>query len=105
MSENRSGRELIAASKEFQTENRARSWFHFVETFAVVFALLAILALAPWWWLRLPVAILQGFVLVRVFILYHDFMHNALLRGSSVAKWILYAYGVLVLTPPKTWRQ
>ncbi len=105
MSELRSGKELIAASKEFQPENRARSWFHFVETFGVSFALAAILALTPWWWLRLPIAILQGLVIVRLFILYHDFMHNSLLRGSTVAKWIMYAYGVLVLTPPKVWRQ
>ncbi len=105
MSESRSGRELIAASKPFQPENRARSWFHFVETFAVTFALAAALALTPWWWLRLPLALLQGLVVVRIFILYHDFMHNSLLRGSKVAKWIMYVYGVLVLTPPKVWRQ
>jgi omega-6 fatty acid desaturase (delta-12 desaturase) len=105
MSEARSGRELINASKEFQPENRARSWFHFIETFAVSFALMGALAVAPWWWVRLPLALLQGLVIVRIFILYHDFMHNALLRGSTVAKWIMYVYGVLVLTPPKVWRQ
>jgi omega-6 fatty acid desaturase (delta-12 desaturase) len=105
MSELRSGKELMAASKEFQAENRARSWFHFLETFGVSFALAAVLALAPWWWLKLPLAILNGFVIVRIFILYHDFMHNSLLRGSKVAKAIFYAYGVLVLTPPTTWRQ
>ncbi len=105
MSEFRTGRELIAASKEFQPEDKKRSWFHFVETFAVCFALAAALAFLPYWWLRLPLALLQGFVIVRIFILYHDFMHNALLRGSHVAKWIMYVYGVLVLTPPKTWRQ
>lgn len=105
MSETRSGRELINASKEFQQENRARSWFHFIETFAVSFALAGALAVAPWWWVRLPLALLQGLVIVRIFILYHDFMHNSLLRGSAVAKWVMYAYGVLVLTPPKVWRQ
>ncbi len=105
MSELRSGRELIAASKEFQPESRARSWFHVGETLTVSFALAAALALVPWWWLRLPIAILQGLVIVRIFILYHDFMHNSLLRGSTLAKWIMSIYGVLVLTPPKVWRQ
>ena len=101
----RRGRELIAATKPFQKENRARSWFHVVETFGVLAGLTAVLALAPYWWVRLPVALLQGLVVVRAFILYHDFMHNALLRGSKIAKWIFYPYGVLVLTPPKVWRQ
>jgi len=101
----RSGRELIAATKEFQRENRARSWFHFVETFAVSFALAAAIVLVPYWWVKLPLSLLQGLVVVRIFILYHDFLHNSLLRGSKVAKWIMYVYGVLVMTPPKTWRQ
>jgi omega-6 fatty acid desaturase (delta-12 desaturase) len=105
MSEMRSGRELIAATKEFQQENRARSWFHFIETFTVSFALAAALVLVPYWWVRLPLAILQGLVIVRIFILYHDFLHNSLLRNSKIAKWIMYVYGVLVMTPPKTWRQ
>jgi omega-6 fatty acid desaturase (delta-12 desaturase) len=101
----RAGRELIAASKEFQAENRTRSWLHVIETFGAAFVLCAFLALAPWWWAKLPVAILQGFVIVRIFILYHDFMHNSLLRGSKVGKLLMHTYGVLVLTPPNTWRQ
>lgn len=101
----RSGRELIAASKEFQKENRARSWFHVVETFGVMAALTAVLVISPSYWVRVPVALVQGLVIVRAFILYHDFMHLSILRGSKVGKWIMYAYGVLVLTPPKTWRQ
>jgi omega-6 fatty acid desaturase (delta-12 desaturase) len=101
----RSGKELMAAAKPFQKEQRGRSWFHFYETFGVLIALVVLNVLAPTWWLRLPVAILQGLVVVRGFILYHDFMHNSFLRGSKLAKWVFYAYGVLVLTPPKVWRQ
>ncbi|MGE0791937.1 MAG: fatty acid desaturase [Sandaracinaceae bacterium] len=101
----RSGRELIAATKPFQSENRARSWFHVFETFGVIAALTAAIALVPYWYVRLPLAIFQGLVVVRAFILYHDFMHNSLLRGSKLAKLIFYPYGVLVLTPPNVWRQ
>jgi omega-6 fatty acid desaturase (delta-12 desaturase) len=101
----RSPKELLAAVRPFAQEDRARSWFHFVETFAVLGGLWAIAFFSPWWWVRLPVSILLGFVIVRGFILYHDFMHLSILRGSTVAKWILYAYGVLVLTPPNVWRQ
>ncbi len=103
--EPRRGRELIAATKPFQKENRARSWFHVFETFGVMAGLTAAIYLAPYWYVRLPLAVLQGLVVVRAFILYHDFMHNSLLRGSTLAKLIFYPYGVLVLTPPKVWRQ
>lgn len=101
----RTAKELLAAAKEFGKENRARSWFHVGETFAVLGVLQAITIAAPTWWARLPASILMGLVIVRGFILYHDFMHNSLLRGSVVGKWIMYAYGVYVLTPPNVWRQ
>lgn len=105
MSEARQGRELIQATKAFQPENPLRSWFHVVETFSAIAALIALSALVSTWWLRLPIALLQGLVIVRAFILYHDYMHNAILRRSTLAKWIMNAFGVLVLTPPRVWRQ
>ena len=109
----RSPKELLAASKPFQEERRGRSWFHFVETWLVFGALMAVLsgALAPLHpalgalWLRVPLAVFEGLVVVRPFILYHDYMNLAYLRGSSVAKWIFYAYGVYVMTPPNAWWQ
>ena len=101
----RSPKELIAATREFQKENRARSWFHLLETFGAFGLLSAVAAVAPWWPLRLAAALVNGLVIVRLFILYHDFMHNALLRGSSIAKGIMYAFGVYVLVPPNVWRQ
>jgi omega-6 fatty acid desaturase (delta-12 desaturase) len=111
----RDGKTLLAAAKEFQKEDRARSWFHFFETFGVFFALQAVTALAPtmmrdagipfWWAAALVAALVQGLVIVRVFILYHDYMHLAILRNSAFAKWVMYAYGVYVLTPPNVWRQ
>jgi omega-6 fatty acid desaturase (delta-12 desaturase) len=62
-------------------------------------------AVAPWWPVRLIAAVVAGLVTVRGFILYHDFMHGALLRGSKVGKAIMSVYGCLVLTPPSVWKQ
>lgn len=101
----RRGRELIAASKPFQKENRLRSWFHVFETFGVIAGLTAAIFFLEQWYFRVPLAVVQGLVIVRAFILYHDFLHNSLLRGSKLAKLFFYPYGILVLTPPKTWRQ
>ncbi|MFO0681095.1 MAG: fatty acid desaturase [Sandaracinus sp.] len=101
----RSAKELLAAAKEFQQENRTRSWLHMAETFGVYFALIAGIVLAPAWWIRLPLSVIAGLTFVRMFILYHDYMHLAILRNSPLAKVILYAYGVFALTPPTVWRQ
>ncbi len=100
----RNAKELLAASKVFQDEKRGRSWFHVLESFGVFAGLLAVTALAPWWWLRLPAAIVNGLVIVRLFIIYHDYMHLAILRNSAVAKALFYSFGVYVLTPPTVWR-
>jgi acyl-lipid omega-6 desaturase (Delta-12 desaturase) len=43
-------------------------------------------------------------VMVRGFILFHDFQHHAILRGSRVATVIMHVYGSLLLVPPRSWR-
>ncbi len=100
----RGPKELLAASKEYQKEDRARSWFHVIETFGVLLALLAVTALAPWFWLRLAASIVLGLVIVRAFILYHDAMHYTILRGSALGTALFSAFGIWVITPPSVWR-
>lgn len=47
---------------------------------------------------------LGALLLVRTFILYHDFMHGSILPGSKPARAVFYTYGALNLTPPRSWR-
>jgi omega-6 fatty acid desaturase (delta-12 desaturase) len=101
----REGKELIDATKPFTAESRLRSWWYVLSTLTVLAGLVGLAALPLWWSLRLGAGLVAGLVTVRGFILYHDFMHGALLRGSKFAKGLMSAYGVLVLTPPRVWRQ
>ncbi len=101
----RRGRELLAAAREFAQENRARSWFHLVESFAVFFGLLVATAYVGRWWAELVLSVLAGLVAVRIFILYHDYQHGAILQNSAVAKVVMWLFGVYVLTPPNVWKQ
>lgn len=101
----REGRALIESTKRFATEDRRASWLHLVTVIAVIAACTVVAALAPWWPLRLAAAVVSGLTIVRLFIVYHDFQHGALLRGSPLAKAILSVYGVLVLAPPKVWKE
>ncbi len=95
---------LVAVTRPYATENRLRSWFHVVETFSVLAALIAAAALLPWWPARLAASVVAGLVIVRAFILAHDFHHAAILRKSRLADAIFFVYGLLVLTPPRIWR-
>ena len=54
--------------------------------------------------MRLLASVLGALLLVRTFILYHDFMHGAILPGSKFARAVFYVYAALNLTPPRSWR-
>lgn len=61
-------------------------------------------ALAPVWPLRLLFSVASALLMVRAFITYHDFMHNAILGRSRLAAFLFRAYSVLALTPPRSWK-
>jgi len=99
------GRSIIEGTKRFASDDRAESWRHLAVVIGVIGGATVVAAMAPWWPLRLAAAVVSGLSTVRLFIVYHDFMHGALLRGSKVANVILSAYGVLVLAPPRIWKE
>ncbi|MEQ8785699.1 MAG: fatty acid desaturase [Pirellulaceae bacterium] len=98
------GRRLYEATKPFEAESRARSWWCTLSSFALLAIALTGAGAAPWWPARLALSIVGGLLFVRTFVLYHDFMHGALLRKSRVGRFLFYLYGLIVLTPPQSWR-
>lgn len=98
-----SERDLIARTRPFAAQDTARSWWHVGTTLAAIVAATALAAAAPWWPLRVVAGVLEALVLVRGFILVHDFMHGSLLGGSRVARGLFNTLGVLMLTPPRVW--
>jgi omega-6 fatty acid desaturase (delta-12 desaturase) len=97
-------RELHQATRSFARQSPATSWWHVGSTFGLLACVLAVAAVAPWWPVRLAASTLAALLLVRAFILYHDFMHGAILPGSTAARAIFYAYAAVNLTPPRSWR-
>lgn len=101
----RSGKELFNATKPFAVEMRGRSWWLVGSTLALLTLLLLSAALAPWWPLRLLFSIFGGLVMVRAFIMFHDYMHGAILQGSALGRVLMYGVGLLLLTPPRSWKE
>jgi omega-6 fatty acid desaturase (delta-12 desaturase) len=99
------GKELIAATRAFADERPLRSWAAVGVTFGLFFAGLALLLAPLPLALRLLLAVVQGGLIVRAFILYHDHLHGALLRASLPARALFWLYGVWVMAPPKVWRE
>ncbi len=100
----RSGRELLIASKAFAHEDRATSWWHLWSTLVLLVTLLGLAASPLPLYICIPASFLGGLVLIRMFIVFHDFMHGAVLRNSIVAKTVMNAFGMLMLTPALDWK-
>ncbi|MDB4992943.1 MAG: Fatty acid desaturase [Myxococcaceae bacterium] len=101
----RSGKELIDATRPFANEDRALSRRKLLSTIALLVGASALAMRVTWWPLRLVVSTIAALLSVRTFILFHDYHHGAILRKSWVGRGLLFAYGMLWLSPPTVWRQ
>ncbi len=100
----RSGKELLIASRQYASEQRWKSWWHLWSTLALAVTFLTIACLDLPWFVCVSSSVLASLVLIRLFIIYHDYMHGTILSGSRVAGGILKLYGTLVLSPPHIWK-
>ena len=62
------------------------------------------LSLAVSWWLALPLAVLAGGFLVRVFIIFHDCGHGSFFSSARANHVLGFLTGVLTFTPYDHWR-
>ena len=100
----RTGKDLLNATRPYVERTRWRSWWYLSSTLVALVSVLIVAAGLPWWPARLAASVLGGLLMGRTFILYHDFMHGALLRGSPVARVLLHGVGLFMLAPPRSWR-
>jgi len=101
----RDAKELLVASKEFASEIRWLSWWHFWTTLAAFAGLIAVAVGDFHIAVRVVASTLAGLASVRIFILYHDYQHGAILADSLVAKALMSLYGVIALNPPSVWNR
>jgi omega-6 fatty acid desaturase (delta-12 desaturase) len=98
-------KELLIASKAFTVESKARGWAYTLSSMAILAGLTLAAVLLPWWWARLAFSLVEGLTIVRVFCLFHDFQHGAILRGSKLAQLVYFLFGEAILVPPSVWRE
>src|SRR5882757_6062591 len=105
MEQMRTGKELIAASKDFTNENRFRSWWEVVLTIFMAAGTLTVALLHLPLALGIAAGVATGFLYVRLFVIYHDYEHRAILQNSRMAEIVMSAVGVYLLAPPTIWKR
>ncbi len=100
----RTGQELILATKRYARENPARSWWHVLSTAALLIAAFAGTLWSSHLAGKLACSVLSGLLLLRLFVIYHDQQHYAILGRSRVAEILMRVFGVFALSASSVWR-
>jgi omega-6 fatty acid desaturase (delta-12 desaturase) len=100
----RGGKELILATKSYAVDQAIRSWWCIVSTASLLIAALV----GTLWHFPLPgkivCSILAGLLILRMFVIYHDQQHQAILPKSRLADVLMAIFGILALSPTSVWK-
>jgi omega-6 fatty acid desaturase (delta-12 desaturase) len=95
---------LHARTKPYARDSSWKSWWCVISTaFLLVAALAGTFPVWPLIW-RVACSILSGLLMVRLFVIYHDQQHHAILPRSRVASIFMRFFGICILIPNAIWR-
>jgi len=99
------GKELILATKPFAKEVRWKSWYYTITSFLLLVGSVAGTMLFDILALRILCSVAAALMLSRMFIIFHDFQHHTILRGSKIADALFTVFGIYMITPPNIWKR
>jgi len=99
----REPKQLLLDSRPYAVDDPTRSWWAVWSTLVIMVTGFALCCLDLQWWLRLPISIVTGLVVVRMFVIYHDYEHGTILKKSRLAKVIMKGFGLCSLNAPSIW--
>jgi fatty acid desaturase len=96
----RSGKELILATKPYARESRIKSWWYTLSTLGLLIATLVGIIALPYLPLKIILSVFSSLLMSRMFVIYHDHQHHAILHRSPLANVIMTIFGIYSLAPP-----
>src|SRR4051812_9152961 len=98
--------EWKAVVLQYQKPSTWRAVWQIVDTLGPLAAVgdMMYLSLAISWWLVVPLAMLAGAFLVRVFIIFHDCGHGSFFKSRLANDIVGFVTGLLTFTPFYQWR-
>lgn len=96
---------LIDATQIYAVDDPKRSTWYVLSTFSLLAILIVAVVITQLTWLKVTLSALTGLVLLRCFVLYHDFLHGSILRQSCWAGILFHVFSPLLLTPKSVWQE
>ncbi|HLZ87044.1 MAG TPA: fatty acid desaturase [Puia sp.] len=100
-----SGKELILSTKEYASEDIRASWAHTVSTLGLLFLAHTGTLYMPTLIGKAACSVFAGLIIIRSFIIYHDFQHHAILYRSRTANVVMTVFGWYILAPASIWKR
>jgi len=97
---------LIRETQKFAHDFPLRSWAELAVSFPpFIFSVwMSAQSELSFVW-RFLASVIAGLVMMRIFVIYHDYQHGAILRESKLAKIVMPILGTLLLRSPYDWRR
>ncbi|HSZ72441.1 MAG TPA: fatty acid desaturase [Cytophagaceae bacterium] len=99
------GKKLILATKPFAKENRSESWLHTISTLTLLVISYSSIFIVNALALKIIFCLLASLISLRMFIIYHDYLHKTILQKSTAANIIFTLFGLYILAPRSIWKR
>ncbi len=100
----RSRHDLLLATRAYASDSSGLSWWYVLSTLMLFAAAIAGTFLREIPFLPVISSVFGGLLLLRLFVIYHDQQHHAILPRSAVAEGLMRAVGLLALSASSVWR-
>ena len=100
----RTGKELLLATKPYAVDSTVKSWWHLLSTALLLAAAFGGTVINFHWAASVMCSIAAGLLMLRMFVIYHDQQHHAILPRSRIAEVLMRIYGIFTLSPSSIWR-
>lgn len=97
--------ELMIRTTRFAKENVVKSWWVTGSAWVLLVASIIFVVSVPSLFLKLAGSLLVVAMMTRTFVIYHDYVHRAILKNNKVAEFFFRLYGLFCLAPMTVWRR
>ena len=103
MNEEIDNEKLMKLTMPFVEEDRTLSWWKFLSSLFLMITAFSLAVFPSWIALQLVCGVFAGLFMGRVFVIYHDYQHQSILKDAPLADALMSWFGLFALAPAGIW--